>query len=48
MALGLETATLYEVTAGLKDGDLVVVGDTTQLEPGQKVQPLMQEPVARQ
>lgn len=48
VAFGLETPTFYEVTAGLKDGDLVVVGNTTQLEPGQKVHPLVQEPVARQ
>jgi len=37
--LGLETPDQYEVISGLEEGDWVVVGNRTQLQPGQKVEP---------
>jgi RND family efflux transporter MFP subunit len=39
VTLGLETPTKYEVLSGVKDGDLVVIGDTSQIKPGEKVEP---------
>jgi hypothetical protein len=38
VTLGLETPTKYEVVAGLKEGDLVMIGDRSQVKPGQKVE----------
>ncbi len=38
VTLGLETPTKYEVIAGLKEGDLVMIGDRSQIKPGQKVE----------
>jgi RND family efflux transporter MFP subunit len=35
--LGLQTSTYAEVTSGLHEGDLVVVGDRASLRPGEKV-----------
>jgi hypothetical protein len=37
VTLGLETPTSYEVTSGLNEGDLVLVGDRAKVMPGQKV-----------
>jgi RND family efflux transporter MFP subunit len=37
--LGLETADKVEVKSGLKDGDLVVIGSRSGLQPGQEVRP---------
>ncbi len=39
VALGLETPDKYEVLSGLNEGDLVVLGNRTQFQPGQKVDP---------
>lgn len=39
LRLGMETAERVEVVAGLADGDLVVVGNRSQLRAGQKVDP---------
>ncbi len=39
VTLGLETPTRREVTDGLKEGDLVLVGARADLKPGEKVQP---------
>ncbi len=39
VTLGLETPTKYEVLSGLKEGDLVLIGNTGQIKPGQKVEP---------
>ncbi|HXB60984.1 MAG TPA: efflux RND transporter periplasmic adaptor subunit [Candidatus Acidoferrales bacterium] len=36
---GLETADEYEVLSGLQEGDLVVVGNHSEIQTGQKVQP---------
>jgi RND family efflux transporter MFP subunit len=36
---GIETPSRIEVVSGLSDGDLVVVGSHSQLEPGQRVRP---------
>jgi RND family efflux transporter MFP subunit len=38
VTLGMETPTKYEVLSGLKEGDLVVIGDSSQVKPGQKVE----------
>jgi len=38
VTLGLETPGKYEVTSGLKEGDLVVIGSRSQIRPGQKVE----------
>jgi RND family efflux transporter MFP subunit len=37
--LGLEMPHQYEVLAGLKEGDLVVVGNGSSFQPGEKVEP---------
>lgn len=37
--LGLEMPDKYEVLSGLQEGDLVVVGNVSQVQPGQKVEP---------
>ena len=38
VTLGLETPTRYEVTEGLKEGDLVMIGSRSKVKPGQKVE----------
>lgn len=37
--LGLETPDKYEVLSGLREGDLVVIGNGSKLQAGQKVEP---------
>jgi RND family efflux transporter MFP subunit len=39
VTLGLETPNSYEVLAGLKEGDLVLIGGRSRVKPGQKVEP---------
>jgi RND family efflux transporter MFP subunit len=39
VTLGLETPDRYEVLSGLQEGDLVVVGDHSELQAGEKVEP---------
>jgi RND family efflux transporter MFP subunit len=39
VTLGLETPTRVEVLRGLKEGELVMVGSRTQVQPGQRVEP---------
>lgn len=39
LLLGLETANQVEVRSGLKEGDLVVIGNRLSLQPGQRVRP---------
>jgi RND family efflux transporter MFP subunit len=39
VSLGLETANLVEVLAGLREGDLVVIGSRASLQAGQQVKP---------
>ncbi len=39
VTLGLETPDKYEVVSGLNEGDLVVMGNRSQFQPGQKVDP---------
>src|SRR5579872_5116808 len=39
VSLGLETATEVEVRSGLNDGDLVVIGGRSSLQPGEEVKP---------
>jgi RND family efflux transporter MFP subunit len=41
--LGLETPDKYEVVAGLKEGELVVVGNHSEIQAGQKVDPKIVE-----
>jgi RND family efflux transporter MFP subunit len=37
--LGIEAPDQYEVLNGLKEGDLVMIGNTSQVHPGEKVEP---------
>jgi len=37
--LGLETSNKYEILSGLREGDLVVIGNHSGFQPGQKVEP---------
>lgn len=48
VTLGLETAGKYEVLAGLKEGDLVVIGRQSQVKPGQKVKAQFNSSLAKQ
>ena len=48
VTLGLETPSSYEVLAGLKEGDLVLVGSRSQVKPGQKVEPKLIDSLAQQ
>jgi RND family efflux transporter MFP subunit len=58
ITLGLETPNQYEVLSGLKEGELVMIGDRSRIKPGQKVatkligpvaqDPATQQPVARE
>jgi RND family efflux transporter MFP subunit len=48
VTLGLETPARYEVLAGLKEGDLVMIGNPAQLAPGQRVEPRVTAPLARE
>jgi RND family efflux transporter MFP subunit len=38
VTLGLETPTKYEILSGLKEGELVTIGNPGQIKPGQKVE----------
>jgi RND family efflux transporter MFP subunit len=46
--LGVDTPVKCEVLAGLKEGELVLVGSRSQVHPGQKVEPKMDSPLAQQ
>ncbi|GAC1452167.1 MAG: efflux RND transporter periplasmic adaptor subunit [Steroidobacteraceae bacterium] len=48
VTLGLETPARYEVLRGLNEGDLVMIGNPAQLAPGQKVEPRVTAPLARE
>ena len=48
VTLGLETPDQYEVLAGLKEGDLVMIGNRSQVHPGQKVEAKLRDSLARQ
>jgi RND family efflux transporter MFP subunit len=48
VTLGLETPTHYEVLSGLKEGDLVTLGNRSQLRPGQKVKSKLISSLAKQ
>ena len=37
--IGLETPTRLELTSGVAEGELVVIGNQSQLRPGQRVEP---------
>jgi hypothetical protein len=39
VVLGLETANKVEIRSGLKEGDLVVIGNRGSLQSGQRVRP---------
>ena len=38
VTLGVETPDKYEVLSGLKEGEMVMIGNPRHLQPGQKVQ----------
>jgi RND family efflux transporter MFP subunit len=44
--LGIETPSRYEVLSGLKEGDLVMLGNPAQVIVGQKVEPRITTPLA--
>ncbi len=46
--LGLETPARYEVLRGLSEGELVMIGNSAQLAPGQKVEPRISAPLAHE
>jgi RND family efflux transporter MFP subunit len=53
VTLGLETPNQYEVISGLKEGELVMIGNRSRVRPGQKVESKMigsgaAEPVVRE
>jgi RND family efflux transporter MFP subunit len=48
VTLGLETPAKYEVMAGLKEGDLVMIGSRSQVKPGQKVEAKLVGSLAQQ
>ena len=48
VSLGLETPERVEVTAGLREDDLVVLGNRRQLKPGTTVAPQLQSVQAEQ
>ncbi len=48
VTLGVETPDLVQVTAGLGEKDLVVLGNTSELEAGMKVSPKITQPSATQ
>jgi RND family efflux transporter MFP subunit len=46
--LGIETPSKYEVLSGLREGDLVMLGNPAQVAVGQKVEPRLTAPLARE
>jgi len=48
VSFGIETPSMYEVVAGLEEGDLVMLGNAAQVTPGQKVAPRITTPLAQQ
>jgi RND family efflux transporter MFP subunit len=48
VTFGIETPSQYEVLAGLKEGDVVMLGNAAQVTPGQKVEPRVTAPLALQ
>jgi multidrug efflux pump subunit AcrA (membrane-fusion protein) len=46
--LGLETPDKYEVLSGLNEGDMVVMGNRTQFQVGEKVEPKFIEVLSKQ
>jgi multidrug efflux system membrane fusion protein len=48
LSLGIETPNKYEVLSGLKAGDLVIIGNSTGLKPGEKVAPKLVSQLAEQ
>lgn len=48
VTLGLETPTRYEVIAGLKEGDRVLIGGRSQVKPGQPVEARLIDSLAQQ
>jgi RND family efflux transporter MFP subunit len=48
ISLGLETPTKYEVLSGVNEGDLVLIGNTSELKPGEKVEPKLVNLLAAQ
>jgi RND family efflux transporter MFP subunit len=48
VTLGLETPDRYEVTSGLKEGDLVMIGNRSLVHPGERVEPKIVPQLAAQ
>ena len=48
VTLGMETSSHWEVLAGLKEGDLVLIGSRSQVKPGETVEPKLIDALAQQ
>ncbi len=48
VSLGIETPTMYEVLSGLKEGELVLIGNPGEVKPGEKVEPKLVSLLAAQ
>jgi RND family efflux transporter MFP subunit len=48
VSLGLETPDKYEILTGLQEGDKVMIGNRSQVKPGQKVDPKVTSTLAEQ
>jgi RND family efflux transporter MFP subunit len=48
VVLGIETAGKYEVLSGLKEGDLVMIGNRSEIKPGQRVTTKFVDSLAQQ
>lgn len=48
VTLGVDTPSKYEVTAGLKEGEMVLLGSRSKVHPGQKVEPKVVGPLAQE
>jgi hypothetical protein len=48
VTLGIETPDRYEITSGLQEGELVMVGVRSLVHPGQKVEVKMMERAANE
>jgi RND family efflux transporter MFP subunit len=46
VTLGLETPDRWEVISGLQEGELVMMGSRSRIQPGQKVTPKLTEPLS--
>jgi hypothetical protein len=48
VTLGVETPDLFEITSGLQEGELVMIGGCSLVHPGEKVEPKLMERAANE